>query len=564
MTVYTSRINTALAHLAGGDSVQAEALFRAVLAEAPDCGAAWHGLACVARHTNQPRIAIASVAHALTLAKGDHEKAQFHLTLAAALDEAGHLREALAACRVVLLLEPREFRAKAFLSELLYRSGQEDEAASVFAEALSLAREPVALLMRHGTFLMAERRFGAATGAFEALAALCPQDAMAFANLGAALFENGEMQAALVALEQAVTLATPSARTLNNLGLVCQALGLFTKAEAAFAQAVKLAPEDCVVAVNRATLLAETGRRDEAETVFRAVMQGGGALSAQAGFNLSMLALASGNFAEGWTLFESRREVLGLAPFETPWQGETTDVRVRVDAEQGLGDMIQFLRFVPEAARRAPLLLNLPEQILSLLDFMPVMTPLLQSGRVVLEGEASLACSLLSLPALLGVTHVDPSPYLDFGSIPEAGRIGVFHAGSATYRFDARRSLKPELLAPLLTVPDLVFVSLQQGAAPEGMMPVGGATLVETAHALARCEMAIGVDTMLAHLAGAMGVPLWLLDREGGDWRWQGPDWYQQIRIFRLEGLLPPAQAWPPVIARVAEALRERSGCDGL
>ena len=564
MTVYTSRIDTALAYLAGGDSVRAEALFRAVLAEAPHCGAAWHGLACVARHTNQPRLAIASVAQALTLAADDREKAQFHLTLAAALDEAGHLREAIAACRVVLLLEPREFRAKAFLSELLYRSDQEKEAASVFAEALSLAAEPVPLLMRHGTFLMTERRFAAAVETFEVLAALCPRDAMAYANLGAAHFEKGDMGAARDALERAAALASPSAQTLNNLGLVCQALGLFAEADTAFAQAVAHAPDDHVIAVNRATLLSESGRQEEAKTVFLSAMQCGGVLAAQARFNLSMIDLASGDFAEGFKHFESRREVLGLKPFATPWQGEVTELRVRVEAEQGLGDMIQFLRFVPEAARRAPLVLALPEQIRPLLDFMPSMTPLLQSQRVRLEGEAQLGCSLLSLPALLGVTRIDPASYLDFGGVREPGRIGIFRAGSASYRFDARRSLTHDCLAPLLTVPGLDFVNFQQGDAPEGMAQGVGATLIGTARAMARCEIVIGVDTMLAHLAGATGVPLWLLDREGGDWRWQGPDWYRTVRVFRPEGLLPPAQAWPPVIARVAEALHARSGCDGL
>ncbi|WP_336945066.1 tetratricopeptide repeat protein [Asaia sp. HN010] len=564
MSSYTSRVDTALAYLAGGDSVRAETLFRAVLAEAPDCGAAWHGLACVARHTNQPRLAIASVAHALTLAEGDREKAQFHLTLAAALDEAGHLGEALAACRVVLLLEPREFRAKAFLSELLYRSAREDEAASVFAEALSLAAEPVPLLMRHGAFLMAERRFGAATEAFEALAALCPEDGAAYANLGAARFEKGDMKAAHKALERAVALATPSAQTLNNLGLVCQALGLFAEADLAFARAVEQAPEDGIVAVNRATLLAEIGRQGEAITVFRNAMQGDGALAAQARFNLSMIALASGDFAEGWKLFESRRQVLGLKPFEAPWRGEVTETRVCVEAEQGLGDMIQFLRFVPAAAQRAPLVLVLPEPVRSLLNVTPAMVPLLQSGRVQLEGEASLGCSLLSLPALLGVTQIDPAPYLDFGRAREWGRIGIFRAGSEGYRFDARRSLPKGSFAPLLAVPDLDFVNFQQGDAPDGMAQGVGATLIETARAMACCDLVIGVDTMLAHLAGAMGVPFWLLDREGGDWRWQGPDWYRTMRVFRSEGLLPPAQAWPPVIARVVEALKERSGRDGF
>lgn len=315
MSAYTSRIDTALAYLAGGNSVLAERLFREVLAEAPDCGAAWHGLACVARHTGQPRIAIASVAQALTLAGNDQEKAQFHLTLAAALDEAGHMREAIAACRVVLLLEPREFRARMLLSELLYRKDQDDEAARLFQEALSLAAEPVPLLMHHGTFLMVQRRFARSIEIFEALVRFCPDDPQALANLGAALFENAEMERAYEVLTRATVLGTPSAQTLSNLGLVCQALGLFAEALAAFDHAISKMPHEGVIALNRATLLNEIGRIEEAEALFRSLSSQGGGLADQARFNLAMIDLASGRFASGWAGFEMRRAVLGLSAF---------------------------------------------------------------------------------------------------------------------------------------------------------------------------------------------------------------------------------------------------------
>ncbi|RUT26673.1 tetratricopeptide repeat protein [Asaia sp. W19] len=563
MNAYRSRLDTALASLAGGDSIKAEALFRAILAEAPDCAEAWHGLACVARHTGQPRLAIASVAHALTLTQDNVERARFHLTLAASLDEAGHLREAVSACRVATLMEPRDFRAHALMSELLYRSEQNEAAASAFSMALSLAADPVPLLTRHGAFLMEQRRFAAAMACFRRLVALCPQEAAAHANLGAACFENGAMEEALAALRKAVALAPPSAQTLNNLGLVYQALGYSIPAEEAFDAALALFPDDCVLACNRATLLAETDREKEAETFFRDMIADGGAWSAQARFNLGMIQLGRGEFAQGWSNFESRQSLIESTVLP-PWDGERTEGRVLIEGEQGLGDCLQFLRFVPDAALRAPLLLRLPEVLDPLLAFMPELQPLLRSGRVVLSGEATKRCSLLSLPARLGVTTVDASPYLDFGLSPEKGRIGIFNAGNPTYRFDARRSLPRAYFAPILAVQGVTFVNLQQeqdAALLEPGVEQGiGHTLVDTARALARCEMVIGVDTMMAHLTGAMGRPLWLLDREGGDWRWKGPDWYTGLRIFRPEGGLPPDEAWPPVIERVAQALRERSG----
>lgn len=562
MSSYTSRIDTALAYLAGGDSVRAESLFRAVLAEAPDYAAAWHGLACVARHTGQPRLAIASVAHALGLTSRDDEKVQFHLTLAAALDEAGHLKEALAACQITILLEPRDFRAKTFKSELLYRAGRPEEASQLFGEAVALASDPIPLLLRQGTFLMEQRRFADAVRVFTDLVRHCPENAQALANLGAAFFERGEMKEAQTSLHKALSLGAPSAATLSNYGLVCQALGEFALALSAFDQALALQPDDPVLRVNRATFLTEIGRQREAETVFQAVMQESGAVSDKARFNLSMLELARGDYAQGWANFEARGVVLGLSSALPLWDGKATETPVRIEAEQGLGDMIQFLRFLPQAAARAPLVLALPDDVIALLALMPALKPHLASGRVRGEGEAALSCSLLSLPHRLGITRVDPAPYLDFGIATQPGHVGIYHAGRTTYRFDTRRSLSRMQIAPLEAVPGLTFVNLQQGEAPPDMLQGVGETLLETAKAMAGCELVIGVDTMLAHLAGASGTAFWLLDREGGDWRWQGPQWYATTRIFRPEGLRTPAEAWPPVISRVAQELRAFSGGD--
>lgn len=569
---HVSRIDTALACLAGGDAVRAETLLRSVLAEDPDCAGAWHGLACVGRHAGQPRLAIASVAHALTLVADDREKARYHLTLSAALDEAGHMPEALAACRVALLLEPRDFRARAFESELLHRSGQLQESASAFQQALALAADFLPLLTRRAAFLMEQGAWADACQVYTALADLLPDRAEIWANLGAACFEAGKMADALVALRKAVRLDTPTAQTLNNLALVYQALGALDEAEAAFEEALVLSPDDEGIASNRAICRAETGHQSEAEMYFRRILSesgsGRGAVSAlrephlrlhhQARFNLSTLQLARGDFQDGWANFESRSQLLRHNLAGPQWRGEVTAQTVRIVAEQGLGDCLQFLRFVAMAAERAPLLLSIPETLHPFLPYMPRLASHLRSGRVKTEGEAGLSCSLLSLPHLLQIARIDPSPVIDLGIPAEKGRVGVFRAGNPTYRFDARRSLPSGALTPLATVTGYRFVNFQLEDAPEDMDQGAGWTLLDTAREMARCELVIGVDTMLAHLAGSCGVELWLLDRLGGDWRWQGPRWYADTRIFRPADRRPPQEAWPAVIDRVAEALRAR------
>ncbi|MFC0500953.1 tetratricopeptide repeat protein [Asaia krungthepensis] len=561
---HASLIDTALACLAGGDGVRAETLLRQVLAEDPACAGAWHGLACVARQAGQPRVAITSVAQALNLTKDIREKAQFHITLAAALDEAGHLPEAVAACRVALMMEDRDFRGRALLAELLHRSGSPDEARQEFRHAVSLVADPVPLIARYGAFLMAQRDFAEAREVFSLLVQHVPDGAEAYANLGAACFEAGAMSDALEALHQSLALAAPSAATLNNLALVLQALGAMDDAGSVYAEALELAPGDPGIQMNRATLWAETGHESRAEAFYEQVIRqgesspGGEKNLHQAHLNLAMLQLGRGEFEAGWAGFEHRLALNPDMGDARRWQGETTQERVLIEAEQGLGDCLQFLRFVPKAARRAPLILNLPRALMPLVDYMPLLRPLLDSGRIVLQGEAEMSCTLLSLPFLMGIRHIDPAPIFDFGIAPETGRVGVFRAGNPRYRFDARRSLPASFLTPLQGVPGVTLVNLQQGDEPAGMEQGVRDDLLGTACEMARCELVIGVDTMLAHLAGASGRTLWLLDRQGGDWRWLGPNWYADMRVFRPDRRGLPAQIWPAVVDNVADALRDR------
>ncbi|GBQ15809.1 TPR repeat-containing protein [Swaminathania salitolerans LMG 21291] len=576
-----------MAFLAGGAPERAEALFREILSAEPAHPGAWHGLACVARDRSKPHIAIACAGRALQAPPDDRSRAVFTLTLAAALDEAGHRREALSACRVALLLEPRDPRGHMLEGELLHASGERLEARRAFDRAIALASDPAPLLTRIAGFLMRHAAYADAAEAWDQLALLHPGDPLVLANRGAALFEAGQMEAARTSLEQAMASGGDTAETTSNLALVEMALGHFEAAQRHFDEACRKAPDDVAMRINRASFHAETGEEMRARETLAPLAALDGPDGRKAAFNLATLDLSQGRYEDGWRGFESR---LALGPnavsASARWTGEKTEKRVRITAEQGLGDMIQFLRFLPEAASRAPLLLDLPPTVLTLIPLMPGLRDARASGRVRLAGEmigedgiagagagagiggdgsSGPSCSLLSLPHLLGMRSITAEAFLERPARPVRGRVGLFWAGSPAYRFDARRSVPRDLLAPVLALsqdlPDVEFLCLQHGARAQeqqGMIVPPMEDLAATAEALARCSIVVGVDTALAHLAGALGVEFWLLDRYGGDWRWKGPDWYPAVRIFRCARAGPAPEVWPCVIARLAGALRDR------
>ena len=311
-------------------------------------------------------------------------------------------------------------------------------------------------------------------------------------------------------------------------------------------------------------------------------------------FNQGTLLLAHGALAEGWAGFEARRQ-LGPAPVhpdrQLDWDGSPQSGRVLIRAEQGLGDTIQFLRWVPLAARRAPLLLQLPPGLLQLVRQSGLAGA--DAGRIELcaAGDPTQGCvaeaGLLSLPHLL--RHPLPPPLALAADVTRAAGwrerlaasagvrlVGLCWAGSASYRFDRQRSMPLAALAPLGTVAGVRFISLQSGEAAMQPDPAGLALerpglagdWTDTAAVVASLDLVISVDTAVAHLAGALGRPVWLLDRYGGDWRWgdgfaHGTMWYPQLRRFGQDRWSAPAQAWDAVVLQVRDALRQTGLQDG-
>ena len=604
----------ALRHHRGGRAAEAERCYRAVLVLAPGDAESLHGLGCLAHEAGRPEVAIGLIGQAVAAAP---ERAYYLISLGLALLERNHVEEARAALHVATLRDAADPRAHRALGQALSRQGRLAEAEASLRTALALDPASAACLLALGGVLRARGDLVGAVAAFDAAsrrapgdalawhalasaqaslgallpaeaafrraAALLPGDAAAQANLGTALFGLDRLEEARATLLRAQALAPDNAATLSSLGLVRMGLGETLEAERVLARASGLAPSSHAIAVNHGTALAALERRDEAEARFRAVLAADPS-DAQARFNLGTMLLARGALAEGWAAFEARLALAGrgvAASAQPAWDGAALEAgRVLIRAEQGLGDTIQFLRWVAPAAGRAKLALELPPSLIRLVAdaglFEPARVRLLATGEPAPE-DCVAEASLLSLPHVLGLAvppamtmRADAAAICSWQArLPPGFRVGLAWAGSASYRFDRARSVTLAQLAPLAGVAGVQFVCLQQGpAAAQALTPPVGmalfvpeapfADLAETAALIGALDLVISVDTVIAHLAGALGKPVWLLDRFGGDWRWggglaRGAVWYPALRRFTQR---EPTSSWAEAVVLLADTIR--------
>lgn len=440
---------------------------------------------------------------------------------------------------------------------------------------------------------------GALADAEQALRQALAQDphlAEAHANLGYVLDLSGHPTEAEACYRQALLLAPYSATTQLNLGALLALQKRHAEAEACYAAALALEPDSSAVWSNLGVLNINRKDDDTAQACLRQAL----ALDPQnrrARFNLAYLQLRHGHYAEGWELFEARDWYQLLAErLDCPrWQGQPLQGKsLLVGWEAGHGDMVQFCRYIP-------LLKALGARHITLLCH-PALTRLL-AGLDGLDAVSSLDAPLpaqafdywmplLSAPYLLATRadgvpaqqpylHPLPADVAHWGQRLPGGpalRVGLVWKGNPRFENDADRSL-PHLqtLAPLWQVAGVAFVSLQKGAGEDQVAPCAatqplqdlGPGLRDFADAAALCatlDLVITVDTAMAHVAGALGKPCWLLlPWYMTDWRWgaqgTGSVWYPQgMRLFR-QG----ADAdWEPVIADVLLALMERAGAQPI
>lgn len=587
--------NAELCNLAGiaaalfGHTAQAARLWQQAIALAPHAQAHFN-LGLLQANNNRHDEAISHYRRAVEL-EPDNAQAHYNLAILLAMRQCND--EAETCYRKAIAADPEHAAAYANLGLLLAGQKRAEEAEQCYRRALALDPGHEVAHLNLGVLLASRNRNAEAAQHYRQVIALNPQSAAAHTNLGLLLEKAGHMEEAEQCHRTALSIDAGYAEIHSNLASLLAALRREQEAERHYRQAIALKPGDAVICSSFGVLLATLRRDEEAERLFRqAIMLNPG--YALAHLNLGQLLLSQGRYREGWVHYEARYDA-GLPdqipfPSQLPcpqWRGEPLAGKsLLVWPEQGLGDEIQFCRYLPQLRKQcARITLVCKAPLKPLLETLAGVDTLLglEKASIALEAHdywtfplsLPLYCgtTLENIPAQLPYLHALPGRIAQWAPrLPQAGfRVGLVWQGNARHSNDSERSL-PELamLAPLWSVPGVRFISLQKNArgdalqlaaAGQPLLHLGDelADFADTAAVVRQLDLLISVDSAVAHLAGALGKPCWvLLPAHKTDWRWlnsrRDSPWYPgAMRLFRQ----PRRGDWTTCIEELRRALQE-------
>jgi tetratricopeptide (TPR) repeat protein len=577
-----AHLNLGIALREKGRLEEAIAAFRGAIAVSPNFAEAHNSLGNALRDAGQLDDAIAAYRRAVALRPG-YADALNHLGIA--LKDKGQFDEAIAAWRQVIVLKSKVPEVHLQLANALKDNGQTDESIAAYRQAIALWPDYVEAQSNLGHALKDKRQLEQAIAAYRQAIALRPDVPGAHVDLGNALKESGQLDAAIAAYRRAIDIKPDYSEAYNNLGNALKAKGDFDEAIHSYRQAIVMGATNAEAHSNLGVALNDMGLADEAVAAWRRAIEIKPDLP-DAHFNLGFALLARADFQKGWEEYEWRRNSksfpAAMRAFAQPqWDGSPLDGRtILVHAEQGFGDTLQFIRYLPLMAQRGgTVIIECPAGL-------PRLLHRFTGGRqIIVKGQPlpafDLHCPLLSLPRIFGTTLANlPNevPYLH-AAAEEAGRwrqllaghantvkVGLAWAGSPVHKNDRNRSMNLATLAPLWQVPGIRFFSLQKGepatqvsSLPQGIEIVDLTQelkdFADTAALIANLDLVIAVDTAVAHLAGAMGKPVWTLLPFVADWRWllerEDSPWYPSMRLFRQ----PSRGDWDSVVKQGANEL---------
>ena len=582
--------NLAAAYRAFGLKPEAEAALRRAVELEPNSAACCNALGVTCAERSELAEAEAWFRHAVDV-DGDYTEAW--VNLGNVCKDRAEFGDAEEHYRRALQLRPEAVACHVGLGAVLLTLVRLAEAEASYREATRLM--PTSAEAWNGLGI-ALRRQGCLTDAAAAFReALHHQHDFVEArvNLADALLAGGDLERAESCIEEAIALRPDFADALNTRAVLYQKKGLYDEAEEDCRHALAIDSRNANAFSTLGTIATRRGHYDDAERSYReAIMLRPS--SALFRFNLAILLLLRGDYAEGLPLFESRFEAftaefsgfrkLHLRLRELPrWNGESLDgKRLLVWAEQGLGDTLMMMRFLPliSTLGSGAVTVYCPPALERIIAGTRGVDRVLTNEDAVEPQEFDLHCPMMSLPLAFGVCADSiPAdvPYL----VPNAAeveswsqrfagdarpRVGLVWSGSATLRDDAQRSIRLQAFQPLLDIDGVEWVSLQKGEASaqltELRAPIDDwmndcVDLMDTGALVANVDLVISVDTAVAHLAGALGKPVWLLNRYGSEWRWalegESTAWYPTMRLFRQTR----HGDWAEVIERVKAALAQ-------
>ncbi|HEX3727058.1 MAG TPA: tetratricopeptide repeat protein, partial [Pirellulales bacterium] len=627
VTTNSSALETAFAHHARGELAQAQAIYRQIVASDPGHAAAWHLLGVAAHQEGRHAEAVEHLSRAIAL---DAAQPDFHNHLGTACAALGDLERAELSFRHALGLSPADGQIHYNLATLLNLRGRPDEAIALYRRAIELAPSLAEAHFNLGNLLRERGDLAAAEPCFAAAVRARPGYAKALTNLAAVSNKLGKRAQARSAWQTAVdvyrrTLASDprNIAALTGLGASLQGLEKFADARACYGRALELEPKNATALFNLASALFTEGDYRQAEAYFRRAATGDvdhgdvafrlgqcrqfdGDFSAaidlydqalerkpaEAEFHYyrATARLASGDFEQGWPEYEWRLKTRYAGPAypQRRWQGEALDGdKIVVYAEWGLGDTLQFVRYVPQVeARGGEVVLAVQEALVPLLR---------ESGFKQFapwQAGAALDCQwqvpLLSLPGIfrtLPTTIPQPNAYLTARpDLVERWRqrldalsglkVGIHWHGSKSWTTDLR-SIPLAEFEPLSRLGGVTLISLQkddgtgqlqQWSERLGIVDFGKeldaehGAFMDTAAIMRSLDVTITCDTAIAHVGGALGTKVWVALPRAGEWRWmwdrEDSPWYRTMRLFRQD----QPHDWRGVFERIADRLTELAG----
>jgi tetratricopeptide (TPR) repeat protein len=551
-------------HHQAGEFRQAEEVYRALLRKEPRNGRVWFVLGNLCNADDRPAEAAACIRQALEF---EPREPMGWLHLGNALLRQEKIAEAEEAYRKCLQLptgrEGPATRVEALvnLGFLLGDLDRMDEARECYEQARTLNPRQAEVHHNLGNILREQGKPDEALACYDEALRLRPDYAKAFVNKGIVLVTRGEVDAALVCLRRAVELQPEFAEAHNSLGTALSSRGLVADALAEYERAIALSPD-----------------------------------YADAHWNRALVRLLQGDYERGWPDYEWRwkcKRAFHLPPLAKPrWNGEPLEGKtILLYAEQGLGDTLHFVRYARIVQERgARVILQCQAALIPLLSRCAGIDEIVPWGSP--QPEYDVYAALLSLPSLVGTTlETIPAevPYLHADAalvehwrkqlaIVDGFKVGIAWQGSKTHAWDAHRSVPLSEFEPLAQVPGVCLISLQKGPGSEQVRTVADrfhvadfgdlvdrttGAFMDTAAILKGLDLVICVDTAIGHVAGGLGVPVWLALHHTPDWRWlrerADSPWYPSARLFRQ----PAPGEWAPVFAQIAEQLRETASKPG-
>ena len=473
---------------------------------------------------------------------------------------------------------------------------QYENAIASYDKVINLDPDFADAYYNRGNAQWALQQWAPAVASYDRAIHLRPEFSDAYCNRGLALKAAQQLDDALASYDKAISIQPDCAAAYTNRGLIFQERKQLDAAIESYEKAIDINPEASDAYFNRGNALQELHRLEEAVASYDAVIR----LSpnyAEAYWNKSHALLCGGHYANGWELFEWRWNVAPLVhikrSFTRPlWLGAESlqDKTILLHAEQGLGDTLQFCRYAPlVAALGARVILEVDAPLMKLLQCLPGDIALVPRGSAGLEYDfhcpimslpwafkttlttiPSSACYLRADPAMADVWRQRLAPYR------HRKRVGLVWSGGfranqpEVWSLNARRNVTLDQIAAL-HCPDLLFVSLQKGNPAEAELlerkqvvwpdnnllnfSAALGDFADTAALIENLDLVISVDTSTAHLAAAMGKPVWLLNRFDTCWRWlleaDHSPWYESVKIYRQ----PQFGDWDAVIQQVRQDL---------